>query len=32
MTSYTTPVPYLRLLAALRYHALHIAVPVFAQD
>ena len=31
-SSYTPPIPYLRLLAALRHHAFHIAVPVFTQE
>ena len=31
-SSYKPPVSYLRLLAALRRHAVYIAVPVFTQD
>ena len=31
-SSYTPPVPYLRLLAALRRHSIYIAVPVFTQE
>jgi len=31
-SSYKPSIPYLRLLAVLRHHALHIAVPVFTQD